>query len=236
MPRGKLLLRLDSGHDAQENRERLVQEAQVDFLIKWNPRQQKPEEWQRRAEKPALGTEETTWRVEWSHPREGKRVALFSQRIEEHYTRGPRKGESYTLRRVVRITERHIDKKGQLLLIPEITLSGWWTTLDEPSHANQRIIKLYKDHATSEQFHSEFKSDLDLERLPSGKFDTNDLVLTLGALTYNIEALDRLDGFNRPSLTGSASSQETAAPNGDAGVDVLGSKGDREWTPPQTPI
>jgi|GEM_PF-2572476 len=31
---------------------------------------------------------------------------------------------------------------------------------------------LYSDHATSEQFHSEFKTDLDLERLPSGKFDT----------------------------------------------------------------
>ena len=25
-----------------------------------------------------------------------------------------------------------------------------------------------------EQFHSEIKTDLDLERLPSGKFDTND--------------------------------------------------------------
>ena len=143
---GKLLLRLDSGHDAQENRERLIQEAQVDFLIKWNPRQQKPEEWLRRAEKPVLETEESTWRVEWSHPREGKRVALFSQRVEEYYTRGPRKGESYTIRRVVRITERHIDKKGQLLLIPEITLEGWWTTLDEQSHANQRMIELYKDH------------------------------------------------------------------------------------------
>ena len=51
--------------------------------------------------------------------------------------------------------------------------------------------------------------------MPSGKFDTNDLVLTLGALTYNIEALYRLDGFNRPSLADSASSQEMAAPNGD---------------------
>ncbi|WP_177428538.1 transposase, partial [Candidatus Venteria ishoeyi] len=32
----------------------------------------------------------------------------------------------------------------------------------------------------------EFKTDMDLERLPSGKFDSNDLVLNLGALTYNI--------------------------------------------------
>ena len=91
------------------------------------------------------------------------------------------------------VQSSHIDKKGQLLLIPEITLEGWWTTLDEPSHATQRIIELYKDHATSEQFHSEFKSDLDLERLPSGKFDTNDLVLT-----YNILRCIGLMGLTGP--------------------------------------
>ncbi len=30
-----------------------------------------------------------------------------------------------------------------------------------------------QDHDTSEQFHSEFKTDMNLERLPSGKFATN---------------------------------------------------------------
>ncbi|GAA3925162.1 hypothetical protein GCM10022277_21410 [Litoribacillus peritrichatus] len=45
---------------------------------------------------------------------------------------------------------------------------------------------MYRGHATSEQFHSEFKTDLDLERLPSGKFDTNDLVMAFGVLAYNI--------------------------------------------------
>ena len=34
--------------------------------------------------------------------------------------------------------------------------------------------------------HSEFKTDLDLERLPSGKFATNDLVLSLAVLAFNI--------------------------------------------------
>jgi hypothetical protein len=33
----------------------------------------------------------------------------------------------------------------------------------------KEIIKLYQDHGTSEQFHSEFKTDMNLERLPSGK-------------------------------------------------------------------
>ena len=37
----------------------------------------------------------------------------------------------------------------------------------------ERFISL--GHGTSEQFHSEFKTDLDIEQLPSGKFATNAL-------------------------------------------------------------
>ena len=48
------------------------------------------------------------------------------------------------------------------------------------------MIELYHQHGTSEQFHSEIKSDMDLERLPSGKFATNALVLSLGQVAYNI--------------------------------------------------
>lgn len=39
------------------------------------------------------------------------------------------------------------------------------------------MIALYQAHGTHQQFHSEFKTGLDLERLPSGKFDTYMLVL-----------------------------------------------------------
>ena len=183
-----LLIRLDGGHDAKENRERLSQDSHTDYLIKWNPRKEQAEQWLNRTEK--QGDEESKkWKIDWQHPREGKRIALFSQQItESDSTTEKESGQSadYRVRRVIRITERTIDKKGQQLLIPELKLEGWWTTLDEATHSNQCIINLYKDHATSEQFHSELKTDLDLERLPSGKFDTNDLVLTLGALTYNI--------------------------------------------------
>jgi hypothetical protein len=35
-------------------------------------------------------------------------------------------------------------------------------------------------------FHSEFKSDMDLERLPSGKFDTNFLLCQLAAVAMNL--------------------------------------------------
>ncbi len=41
-------------------------------------------------------------------------------------------------------------------------------------------------HGESGQFHSEVKTDMDLERFPSGKFDRNELVLELAMSAYNI--------------------------------------------------
>ncbi|MBF0421711.1 MAG: transposase, partial [Magnetococcales bacterium] len=64
-----------------------------------------------------------------------------------------------------------------------ITIEGWGTSLDLPE---DKIIKLYEDHGTSEQFHSEFKTDLDMERLPSSKFETNALIMAMAAFSYNI--------------------------------------------------
>jgi len=50
-----------------------------------------------------------------------------------------------------------------------------------------RVIERSIDkHGTSEQFHSEFKTDMNLERLPSGKFATNALIMSLAGLAYNI--------------------------------------------------
>jgi hypothetical protein len=87
------------------------------------------------------------------------------------------------MRRVVHLIERTIDRHGQTLLMPEFEFEGWLTSLDLPV---ADIVRLYRDHGTHEQFHSEFKTDLDLERLPSGKFATNDLVLSLAVLAFNI--------------------------------------------------
>ena len=89
----------------------------------------------------------------------------------------------YVVQRVMRLVERTADRDGQLLLEPDYELEGWWTSLDE---APEAVIKRYQAHATHEQFHSEIKTDLDLERLPSGKFATNDLILHLTQLAYNI--------------------------------------------------
>jgi len=177
----RLLCRLDSGHDAAENRAWLAREG-VDFIIKWNPRKQNLEAWLERAQKEA----------EWSFPRAGKRVGTFSEVVEETFG-----GETRQHRRVIRVTERTIDKHGARLLVPDITIEGWWTSLGECVCADAKVIALYCDHATSEQFHSEFKTDLGIERLPSGKFATNDLVMACAALAYNILRWIGLEGLTR---------------------------------------
>lgn len=164
----KLLLRLDSGHDALENRVYLRKQEKVSFIIKWNPRREDTTELTRRAFAEGIV----------SAPRAGKRVALLDTRVTQEH-----EGKRSIFRKVVRITERTTDKHGQYLITPDYLVEGWWTSLDLPM---EKIIALYRDHATSEQFHSEFKSDLDLERLPSGKFATNALVMAMGGFAYNI--------------------------------------------------
>ena len=94
---------------------------------------------------------------------------------------------SVAARRVYRLTERSIDKRGQKMLLPEYVLEGWSTSLpDTDTFGAQQVIDLYADHGTHEQFHSEFKSDMDRVRLPSGKFDTNYLVCALAAVAMNL--------------------------------------------------
>jgi hypothetical protein len=83
----------------------------------------------------------------------------------------------------MRVIERTHDKRGEAFLVPDIEVDGWWTSLKLPE---EQIIELYKGHAVCEQYHSEIKTDMDLERLPSGKFATNKLIVACGALVYNI--------------------------------------------------
>ena len=87
------------------------------------------------------------------------------------------------MRIVYEVIERTIDKHGQFLLMPDIEVNTFWTNL---GCSDDDIIGLYHAHGESEQYHSEIKTDMDVERLPSGKFDTNELVLELTVLAYNI--------------------------------------------------
>ena len=83
----------------------------------------------------------------------------------------------------MQVTVREIDQNGQILLTPEVSIAGWWTSLILD---DDEVIALYRERGLSEQFHSEFKTDLDIERLPSGKFATNALVLGCSMLVYNL--------------------------------------------------
>jgi hypothetical protein len=169
----KILVRTDSAHDAVANRVELSRHDDVDYIIKWNPRKQDPEAWK------ALAF--SKGKVE--NPRPGKRMAIFS--VMEQHVAADENGQEqeYSFRRIVRVVERTIDKKGQPLLLPETELEGWWTSL---SVTDEEVIALYQGHGLCEQYHSEIKTDMDLERFPSGKFATNQLVMACTALVYNI--------------------------------------------------
>jgi hypothetical protein len=175
-PKAPILVRKDAGFDSMG----LMQEIEsynragmprVDLLIKWNPR--KTDAAQVAAQRDADPL------TQWEHPRKGKRVTTWEETplIE---------GIDRPVRRVLRLIERTVDAKGQHLIMPERVLEGWTTTLTAKQFSATDIIALYADHGTHEQFHSEFKTDLDLERLPSGRFDTNYLVCDLAALAMNI--------------------------------------------------
>jgi len=119
--------------------------------------------------------------TQWTTLRKGKRECIWQENLAL-----PGVGsETNPARRVYCLTERTIDNKGVVLLVPDYELEGWTTTLPARFSPTD-IIELYCDHGTHEQFHSEFKTDMDLERLPSGKFDTNYLICEMAALAMNL--------------------------------------------------
>jgi Transposase DDE domain group 1 len=175
-PKAPILARLDSGFDSAALMRSIegcnqAGQPQVDWLIKWNPRSVDTAGLLAR-----LDTEPNT---RWHKPRAGKRMTVWEEAVSVE-------GISRPVRRILRLVERDIDRRGQQLIVPEVELEGWTTSLGAGQFSADKIMALYADHGTHEQFHSEFKTDLDLERLPSGKFDTNYLVCQLAALAMDI--------------------------------------------------
>ena len=96
------------------------------------------------------------------------------------------------------MVHRQVSSTEQMPLVPEVEVETYCTSLSDPAAT---VIELYHAHGTSEQFHSELKTELDLERLPSGCFDTNSLVLQFGLLVYNLLRLigqESLRGADAP--------------------------------------
>jgi len=173
----RILVRMDSAFDAAENYA-LATDEQVDFLVKGNPAHLRWEHW--REEAAALP------KSAWKRAGRNRKVAFLSRMESRHF-----EGREIAVRRVLKVTKRlawNLEDvpPGQRLLIRRwitFDLETWVTSLDLPG---ADLFDLYCEHATSEQFHSEIKSELDLERMPSGTFKTNALVLRLGTLAYNV--------------------------------------------------
>ncbi len=174
-----LLFRADSGLCSLKIQQEMTTQAQalnreIAFIIKWNPRSAPVESMA--AQRVANAS------TVWTQLREGKRECIWSEMLELKGVGGA----ANPARRIYRLTERTLDKAGQVMLMAHYTLDGWTTTLPVAAFDEAAVIALYCDHATHEQFHSEFKTDMDLQRLPSGKFDTNYLVCALAAVAMNI--------------------------------------------------
>lgn len=165
LPEAHLLVRLDSGNDSSENIDVCDQHGAA-FLIKRNLRKEALEDWLERAQREGQAQE----------PRPGKRVYLGSCEL------APKQGHA-AVRVVYEVVERTITAKGEHLLVPDIEVASYWTSLPD---APAEVIRCYREHGTMEQYHSEYKTDMDLERLPSGKFATNQLILQMAVLAFNI--------------------------------------------------
>jgi hypothetical protein len=163
------LFRLDSGNDAWDTLKAAGDAGKGHYcIIKRNRRKERDEIWLRRARRQGKR----------AASRKGKKVWIGSVRIHPR-KKGERLEEVYC---VYEVTERKTDREGNRLLIPEIEVNSWWTNLDcEP----EEVIELYHKHGTSEQFHSELKNDMEVERLPSGKFEVNRIVLAVAMNAYN---------------------------------------------------
>ena len=173
-----LLARLDGAHDSEETRRACLDE-QVDFILRWNPRGQDAcQAWHE------LGEDKVHWA---SGP------GYFTAVLDRHYPLS----DGRSVRRLTLITRKTADG-AQLLLTPKYEIEGLWTSLDAEV---EQVIDLYQAHATCEQFHSELKSDIGLERFPSGKFATNQHVLSCGQIAFNaLRLLGERMKQNRPLL------------------------------------
>lgn len=162
-----VLVRMDSGNDAAKN-VRLCRDEGKRYLIKRNLRREKLEDWLGIARVYGVAHE----------PRPGKTVYIGS--CTRFMDDG--RGNLEPWRIVFEVTVRTITAKGEQLLLPELAADTYWTDLREHP---ETVIDLYHAHGTSEQFHSELKSDMDVERLPSGKFKTNATVLQTAMMAFN---------------------------------------------------
>ena len=139
-----ILVRMDGGNDSVDNLKVCVKER-ANFIIKRNPRREKPENWLMVDEQFGKCIQEG----------EGKRVFYGLVEVTP-------KGMSTPIRQVYKVVERTIDKNGQILLVPDIDFESYWTLLTvEPEGNHEPIPQSWHKRAISQRV----EADLDLEHV-----------------------------------------------------------------------
>lgn len=162
-----ILFRLDGGNDAASTIKVLANSGH-NFLIKRNLRKESTYYW--------LDTARAVGEIIHHDARKTVYRGIYTGRT-------PAGDQSLPDMDIIfKVTERYEDRKGEKLLIPAIEIETYWTNLIE---SPEDVIELYHARGTSEQFHSELKSDMGIERLPSGKFAVNALLLSIAMIAFN---------------------------------------------------
>ena len=172
-----IVFRLDSGNDAEDTLEALLGEGDTEakeayregrnIIIKRKLRQENKETWLELAKEYGKGKK----------IREGKMRYTGKVKLD-----CPINNRYPSVDVVFEVIERTIDRSGQALILPEIEVNTFWSNVKERAG---RVIELYHDHGTMEQFHSELKTDRGLEKFPSGKYGVNQIILQMGMCAYN---------------------------------------------------
>lgn len=155
-----LMVVVDAGFDSKEVLE-FLESSSVKYVVKHNIRRTNPVEWIRIAKEHGCLVQ----KKEYTEKYRGSFIHSSGRRL------------------VFEVTLKYADKRGQLFIIPEVSVFSVWTNIEA---SEEDILKAYRRRGTSEQYHSEVKTEIGIERFPSGKFSTNNLILILAMLVYNI--------------------------------------------------
>jgi len=162
------LFRMDAGNDSQDILEQLAKSKHF-FIVKRNLRKELKAYW--------LSVARSQGRLVYQSSSKAVYTGF-------HTGKKPAGDESFPAVDIIfKVTERFVAKDGTHLLFPDIEVETYWTNMYESPEA---VIELYHDHGTSEQFHSELKTDMNVERLPSGKFAVNEILIKTAMLSFNI--------------------------------------------------
>ena len=190
----QLLVRVDGAHDDSKFVE-ACSLAGVGFIIARNLRKESPRDYARFMKINSEGIFDPDEPTTMTHRCiiEDKKPANFSGNV----------------RCIAELKEEYKDKNGTLLMEVDdphsadyaneswrkYRLQTFWTNVevinesgevcnDEAKYVEE-CMWMYREHATSEQFHSELKTDMNMELLPSHHFATNSLILKLSVLAFN---------------------------------------------------